>query len=507
MRHLSLWASLVILVSCNTGLDKQMNAVLDKVEDDLGYVNTLEAKDVEKLVTWFDAHGDASSKARALYCLGRTQMNNGSYSAAIVTDTRALEYAATLEDSYRTGLICLDIAHIHGACGNSSDQIDYLTRAAEAFKKAGRNSESQKALLEIGQTQAANGRTEAAEDIFKSVLFDSHEMKDTLLEAKCLESYASLAVSKEIPDPALAVDLLGRAADELGFPLSCTDKGILAYAYSLTGQAAESQKWLRDARSSAESDGQVAEINFRSYQIAARNGDSKKALESLEKVMDYGNRSQTEGLEEAVATSQRDYIQSQADAQFQKLRSARLRLWVMALAGVLAAGAAWIVWYLHRSEEKKRLEEEKAEREKYMNIAEDLKTRLSKVNKFDTLERLCEQYYIYEGTDNLQPKILKEVKSIVSGLRSDKKVQKELENVLDARMDNVMTRLRTEFPSWKEDSFLLYCFAAAGFSSTTISTLMEKDKSVIYNRIWRLKGRISSSDSTQKEFFLNCLGD
>ena len=81
-----------------------------------------------------------------------------------------------------------------------------------------------------------------------------------------------------------------------------------------------------------------------------------------------------------------------------------------------------------------------------------------------------------------------------------------LEEILDADCDGVMTKLREEFPSWKEEDFLLYSFAASGFSSTTISTLMGKEKSVIYNRIWRLKGRISNSDSPLKEFFLSCLG-
>ena len=121
------------------------------------------------------------------------------------------------------------------------------------------------------------------------------------------------------------------------------------------------------------------------------------------------------------------------------------------------------------------------------------------------LERLCEQYYIYEGTNNLQPRILKEVKSIVEGFRNDKKVQKSLEDILDSSKNGVMTKLRSEFPTWKEDDFLLYSFVSSGFSTTTISALMEKEKSVIYNRVWRLKGRISNSDSKFKDYFLECL--
>ena len=509
IKGIQITAAIILLaVSCTTGLDTRMDAVLDQVEENLGYVNTLESGNVAKMADWFIRRGDDLQKARALYCLGRTQFNDGSHSAAIVTYTRALEYAERSGDTLHEALICRDMARTCGISGNTSDEIMYLARASEAFKAAGLAAESQRALLDIGRAHSASGSYELAEDIFKSVLYDSHEMRDTLLEAKCLEAYASLAVSKDEPDPALAIDLLGRAADQLGYPLSCPDKGILAYSYSLAGNQKEAWKWLAEAKSSAETDEDAADSDFREYQIASRSGDSARALKALERVTEYGNEAQAAALGEAVSASQRDYIQGQADVQAEKLRSARLKLWLLAMAALLVVAALVVAYLFYRSEQRRLLDEEIAERDRYMSIAEDLRNRLALRQDgpgFDALERLCEQYYIYEGTENLQPKILKEVKAIVGGLRSDKKVQQGLEEMLDETKDGVMTKLRREFPGWKDDDFLLYSFTAAGFSSTTISALMEKEKSVIYNRVWRLKGRISNSDSPLKEFFLKCL--
>ena len=71
---------------------------------------------------------------------------------------------------------------------------------------------------------------------------------------------------------------------------------------------------------------------------------------------------------------------------------------------------------------------------------------------------------------------MKEVRSIVEGLRNDPSAQKSLESALNESADNVMVKLREAFPKWKEEDYLLYLFAASGFSSTTISTLLEKDK-------------------------------
>ena len=506
-----------VLAGCTHELEDKMGAYLDQVEEGLAGFNTHDAGDMAKTVAWFKRHGDASQQARALYCLGRTQFNDGNYSAAIVSYTEALDLAVKAGDRFHEGLICRDMARTCNASGNTTDEMMYLARAAEAFQADGKKGDSLLSLLEIGQAEAGLARYDAAEDIFKSVLFDAHELKDTLLEARCLESYAALAVSKDSPDPALAIDLLGRAGNELGLPLSSSDKGVLAYSYSLAGRQAEALKWLAEARAEAEGADAAAEVDFREYQIASRSGDSRKALQALEKVTEYGNATQTAALREAVAASQREYIQGKADASAQGLRNARLRLWLFALAALLLLAALAAAYLYYRSVQKRKLQAEIAEKEQLMNVAEDLRRKLASSARpqktgrgdslrYDALERLCEQYYVYEGTDNLQPKILKEVKNIVEGLRSDRKVQKNLEEMLDESSDGVMTKLRREFPSWKEEDFLLYSFAASGFSSTTISALMGKEKGVIYNRIWRMKGRLANSDSPLKEFFLSCLG-
>ena len=52
-------------------------------------------------------------------------------------------------------------------------------------------------------------------------------------------------------------------------------------------------------------------------------------------------------------------------------------------------------------------------------------------SNFKILERLCEQYYVYEDTDKFQKKIIQEVIEIVDELRNDPVTQKELEQWLN----------------------------------------------------------------------------
>lgn len=187
----------------------------------------------------------------------------------------------------------------------------------------------------------------------------------------------------------------------------------------------------------------------------------------------------------------------------------RSRAGFLLLLAVAILSTLVLYFWARKSQTEKLLLQKQTENDQLMSTAEDLQKKLSTKPVAwgsDTLDRLCEQYYVYEGTSSLQAKVLKEVKDIVEGLRSDPKVQKSLEDSLNQTYGGIIKQLRDAFPKWKEEDFLLYCFVAQGFSSATISTLLEKDKPYVYNRIYRLKERIKASDSPDADAFLALLG-
>lgn len=126
------------------------------------------------------------------------------------------------------------------------------------------------------------------------------------------------------------------------------------------------------------------------------------------------------------------------------------------------------------------------------NIQEndEKKPELTDYSNFKILERLCEQFYIYENSEKFQKKIIQEVREIINELRNDSKVQKELEQWLNQTQDDVISKLRASHPKLKEEDIKLFCYLQAGFTPTMISVLLRKDKSIIYNRVSRLKAKI-----------------
>ncbi|MBO7434646.1 hypothetical protein J6U76_01435 [bacterium] len=445
-----------------------------------------------------------SVNAQYWFDLGQGQFRDGHYDEAAVSLSRA-EALAT--DNLTKAMIYREMARVYNASYSHLQEAAYMERAAEAFAMAGETRESNRALLETGQAWYNVDDFERAESLYKSALFGARQDRDTLLEVRTLQSYAALCLAGPEQDPILALEMLSRVADELDTPLSCTDKGIAAYAYSLLGERAEADRWLREAIRDAESEDEETKIRFREYQVKARAGDAAGALKALESVVAASEEAERQAARDITLSSQKEYFQQQSEIAAERLRSARMRQWVLALLLVLGLVAGWFIYRMHRLRAEQRLAEERAETDRVMSIAEDLQARLQKAGSskileksgFSVLERLCEQFYIYEGTENLQAKVLKEAKSVIDGLRAD---TRGLEELLDAEHDGVMSAFRAQFPKFKEDDLRLFAYVAAGFSSTTLSTLLERDKQYVYNRIWRLKGRIAASEAPDKERFL-----
>ena len=195
--------------------------------------------------------------------------------------------------------------------------------------------------------------------------------------------------------------------------------------------------------------------------------------------------SERQAFENASSLDRIQYLIDRKELEIARLQARQARLFVLVF--FLLAVIATLFWYLRARKllAEKQLAEEKAETERLLSVAEELQSRLASREghrpERDMLERLCEQYYIYEGTENLKPKILGEVGSLVETLRRDPFY------LLD---DDTTARIKA-LPL-KDDDVRLAAYLAAGLSATTLSTLMERDKQVIYNRVHRLRDRLSS---------------
>lgn len=448
---------------------------------------------------------------------GRKCFQEGRYNEAIVFFSMAEAQAERQEDHYALGQAYQEMAKTYRATYGYFEEISCLKRASEAFAQAGKPYSSRSMMFDSGLASYRCRDYVSAERIYRDVLAQSREAADTLLEARCLEAYAALCLDVSGTDPQVPIAMLKRVANELRCPLTSDDRGVLAYAYAVDGNSTEAKEWLKKALKTVTTPKEMANARLREYQVMSKIGRSDEALRALEAYISYENSIEQQNLRRSVIAAREDYLRQEAEMSQTKLKMSRLYAAVVAFMFLAIVFALVSYFRMKRMNDANMLAEEKAELEKYMAIAEDLQIRLSlattqedsssksQAPRYYVLERLCEQYYIYEGTENLQDKIMKEVKTIINDLREDPESVKVMENALNDACNNVVKKLRNQVPSLKEDDIRLFVFVASGFSSTTISTILEREKNIIYNRIYRLKGKISSSEAENKADFLNFL--
>ena len=479
-----------------------------------GFVPSEDAGRLAAAAEYFEKKGSREDRLDAWYLLGKVQLANNALYRAVVSFEHALAAADELKDDGARGRICRQLAYAFNASGQHVAAARQLYDSYQAFTRASMDKDSRQTLLEYGQAWYNFERYDEAADIFNTVLAQAHEARDTLIQVRCLQNYSAMLLEMDPVDPGLARDMLARVTDELHYPLGSADWGVLAYSAALLGQDAEAQRCLQQARARVETVSDRNRLHFREYQVASRAGRTGQALQALERVTASGNEEDISALRSAVSLAREDYLRDREELASERLRAQRLGQ--IALILLLVAVSSTALWYLRarRIANEKALSEEQAETERYISIAEELQARLGETSrrlrdtaagKQEVLERLCEQYYVFEGTDKLQGNLLKEVRQAVEGLRNDKKVQARLERSVDAAREGAAAKLRAQLPNCKEEDVRLFVLAASGFSRTAMAALMDKEKGVVNNRLWRLKGRIADSDATDKDLLLGCL--
>ena len=82
------------------------------------------------------------------------------------------------------------------------------------------------------------------------------------------------------------------------------------------------------------------------------------------------------------------------------------------------------------------------------------------------------------------------VEAIFSEIAGGKKQQKKFEARINADLDNIIKKLRTDFPSFDDDTIRLLSYVIVGFKDSTIATILNDNPSTLRTRKSRLKQKI-----------------
>ena len=495
-------------------------------------------------VTYYRNHGTDSDRAKSWYYLGRVQQNAGEYIQATVSLTHAEKYADLSGDSFYSGMTHRAMGDIFGDTFNSSESLKYCELAYSDFEKAGARKHSDYMLLSLARVYYSRDMFTECEKKCDKIIDIARTTRDTVLYAECLKLYASAVQNiKSTPAPEETIRIFDYVSDSLKYGLVFDDYTVIANAYALEKDFQSASDIIGQLKQTASKDRYAsARLAYSEYLLDSRQENYHDALTHFEHTVAFQDSLLRKILQQSMVSAQRDILKKQVQDDQYRIEAKDRTITISVISAIVIISLLCYIYYRKVKTQEKtnadyisQIDEAVRQIRETGNLLQEKDIRIAELNtvlknagnssvnyktalddlhasireihglRLHHLDELCSEYYIYGQTTSKYRRIFKQTEALVKSL-SDNQEYRIIESTVNQFKQDIMSKARTNFHNLKEEDFRLLCYLYAGFSSNTISLLMNYEKvDTVYSRKSRLKRKIENSESPMKKFFLDNL--
>lgn len=486
---------------------------------DKNYIDTTALSILEPTVAYYERLGSPQDKMLSCYYLGRIYANRKDYPNAVIFYSQALRESGEY-DYYHRGLIYAASADAYNASFNDEEELRNTILAYECFEKIG-DKDLDLSLYKVAQAYHNNERFDVADSLYSLVY--SGKDSTSRLALYAMEDLVSNDLYQEKQDVERDLELLEYVAEHRG-NLSLESYYEYAYLLLLAGKESEAENILSQL-SNREANGKTMEIRYR---IAECKGQNEEALALLKSMLSHQNDVVKKKLAQSVFKAQSDYYRLTAEVSEQKSTISNQRSIIILITGLMIIALLYVIFMKRKStlirekdrltqavEESERLletvrnraNEEKSEREKDIL---DLKSRNEREQ--DKIKDLREMYVAlyqkrfseigkyYDAASSHRLESIKEkayhdvissTQALFEEIASGSEGQKKFEARINADLDDIVSKIRSDFPKLKDDDIRFICYLIVGFDNSTISFLMDISKENVRVKKHRLREKLN----------------
>ena len=486
---------------------------------DKNYIDTTALSILEPTVAYYERLGSPQDKMLYCYYLGRIYANRKDYPNAVIFYSQALRESSEY-DYYHRGLIYAASADAYNASFNDEEELRNTILAYECFEKIG-DKDLDLSLYKVAQAYHNNERFDVADSLYSLVY--SGKDSTSRLALYAMEDLVSNDLYQEKQDVERDLELLEYVAEHRG-NLSLESYYEYAYLLLLAGKESEAENILSQL-SNREANGKTMEIRYR---IAECKGQNEEALALLKSMLSHQNDVVKKKLAQSVFKAQSDYYRLTAEVSEQKSTIANQRSVIILIAGLMMAGLLYIVFMKRKTaliREKDRLAQAVEESEKLLETVRnrakqekeerdkdifDLKSRNERER--DKIKELRDMYVslyqkrfyeigkYYDAASSHRLESIKEkayhdvissTQALFEEIASGSEGQKKFEARINADLDDIVSKIRSDFPKLKDDDIRFICYLIVGFDTSTISFLMDISKENVRVKKHRLREKLN----------------
>lgn len=486
---------------------------------DKNYIDTTALSILEPTVAYYERLGSPQDKMLSCYYLGRIYANRKDYPNAVIFYSQALRESSA-DDYYHKGLAYEALANAYSASFNTEEELRNAILAHDCFDKI-RDKNLALSRYKIAQAYHNNEQFDLADSLYSSVY--SGLDSTSKLAFYAMEDQVSNDLQREGPDVERDLRLLEYVAEHRG-NLTLTSYYEYAYLLLLIGNKSTAENILSQL---SEIDESVETMEIR-YRIAKYEEHDKEALTLLKGLLLYQNDVVKKQLAQSVFKAQSDYYRLTAEVSEQKSTIANQRSVIILIASLMMAGLLYIVFMKRKTalirekdrlaqavEESERLLETvrnraKQEKEERNKDIFDLKSRNERER--DKIKELRDMYVslyqkrfyeigkYYDAASSHRLESIKEkayhdvissTQALFEEIASGSEGQKKFEARINADLDDIVSKIRSDFPKLKDDDIRFICYLIVGFDTSTISFLMDISKENVRVKKHRLREKLN----------------
>lgn len=506
-------------LTLNTKALRARYSVLFAMALDKNYIDTTALSILEPTVAYYEKFGSPKDKMLSYYYLGRIYSNRKDYPNAVIFYSQALRESSEY-DYYHRGLIYAASADAYNASFNDEEELRNTILAYECFEKIG-DKDLDLSLYKVAQAYHNNERFDVADSLYSLVY--SGKDSTSRLALYAMEDLVSNDLYQEKQDVERDLELLEYVAEHR-CNLSLESYYEYAYLLLLAGKESEAENILSQL-SNREANGKTMEIRYR---IAECKGQNEEALALLKSMLSHQNDVVKKKLAQSVFKAQSDYYRLTAEVSEQKSTIANQRSVIILIAGLMMAGLLYIVFMKRKTaliREKDRLAQAVEESEKLLETVRnrakqekeerdkdifDLKSRNERER--DKIKELRDMYVslyqkrfyeigkYYDAASSHRLESIKEkayhdvissTQALFEEIASGSEGQKKFEARINADLDDIVSKIRSDFPKLKDDDIRFICYLIVGFDTSTISFLMDISKENVRVKKHRLREKLN----------------
>lgn len=458
---------------------------------------------------------DLRRQCKTLYYWGRIKLRTGDKPGALRLFLEIEEKLKDTNEPYYTGLLYSQIGEVYYEQMNYNRAYHYFREARNNFRQSNNVREETEATLDMAAATFHSKDIEKAMRLYSAALDLADELKNDHLAQTSLTNLASLYVvsgKKQIPHDLLQrIEFSARRDTLYGYhPL--VDVNLIK------NRLDSARHYLTLAEANTTDIRDMAELQYTAYRIEAQAKNFKQATDNIHRYIYLTDSLTRSNMQFSAGMVEREYFKEQSD--FTEYRMKNRIIWEIATSAIvfLIIGVAY---YIIR--QRLRLQRERTDH--YLLLAEEANSEYKTLiehlegqrnaeshlkgliaSRFDIIDKLGKTYYERENTASQQAAMFHEVKQIITNFAENNEMLQELELIVNTCHDNAMEKLRNDFPTMKEADIRLLCYIFVGFSPQVISLFMKDTVANVYARKSRLKSRIKSAETINKDLFLALFG-